>query len=125
MSELHLKPYNLIAPQSYLDATPKEKEEVCNGAGPRKFGWLVPDTLYLLSITIAANIHDWMYHKRWNKDKADRVFLMNMLRIIDAETTDTMILGRLLRCLRHKRALKYFEAVSQFGQNAYEDSKQR
>jgi hypothetical protein len=33
-----------------------------NGAGPRGFGWLVPDQIGLVNISKAANIHDCHYY---------------------------------------------------------------
>jgi len=41
--------------EEILEITP---EEHMNGAGPKGFGWLVPDQLGLVNIEKAANIHD-------------------------------------------------------------------
>ena len=105
----------LYAPQSYRDATAHERATVCNGAGPAGKGWMVPDTIYGLSVTEPANIHDWMYelgHTLEHKDEADRVFLNNMLRVIaDA--------GGWLAGLRRKRARKYYWAVANYGGPAF------
>lgn len=64
---------------SVSDLLPHIKKEVCNGAGPRGFGWSIPD----FKFTDAANHHDLMYTLGGNKkDKqwADLVFLWNMKR---------------------------------------------
>lgn len=105
----------LNAPQDYVTAEPELRRRVCSGCGPRGgLNGLVPETIYGLNISEACNIHDWMYafaeptvHA---KNKADRVFLNNILRIINGKTK-----GRLLLFLRRKRALKYYYAVKYFG----------
>ena len=55
-----------------------------------------------------------------DKDEADRVFLNNMLRIIEAKTE----FGP-LKPLRNRRALKYYEAVKYFGGSAYWNHKNK
>ena len=47
-----------------------------------------------------------------DKQEADRVFLNNMLRLIEDASG-------WLKCLRRRRALKYYEAVVVFGGPAY------
>ena len=119
------RPYHqyLTAPASYWKAPEQVKERLCNGAGPDGLpSWVVPDTIYGLRITEAANIHDWMYvwgETDHDKEKADEVFLLNMMRIINEHTTRFPILGWVLRGLRHRRALKYWEAVAAFGDGAF------
>jgi hypothetical protein len=113
-----MNPVELFAPQSYIQATPYERHQVANGCGPG--GWLqylIPATIYGLKIEEPCNIHDWMYATGLtNEDKAiaDRVFLNNLLRIIDANTRWDW-----LRWLRYRRARKYFEAVEHFGGPAF------
>jgi hypothetical protein len=112
------KDIELYAPTGYWLLTPAEKAVICNGAGPKGYGWLVPDTLWGLSIKEAANIHDYMYskeYKPWSnetKKEADRVFLNNMIRLINNAS-------KLLRWLRLRRAQTYYEAVSHFGGPCY------
>jgi len=109
----------LFAPAEYWFAT--NKDEVCNGCGPKGLGgWLIPDTLYGLSIEEACDIHDWMYKAGKtiaDKEEADRVFLNNMLRIIDAQS------GLLLRWLRRQRAMHYYSAVRDFAGPLFWDDK--
>jgi hypothetical protein len=108
----------LVVPTSFFKAKKKEIEKIVNGAGPKGWGWLVPDTLYGLSVTAAANIHDWEYYKgktKEDKKKADDNFYKNMIRIIEAETSNW-----LLKKLRTMRAKLYFWAVKHFGQSAFE-----
>jgi hypothetical protein len=108
----------LFAPQSYWNSSQAVRDEITGGCGPGKLGdWLVPDTVWFLSIKEACQIHDWMWHfGETNKDKkkADRVFLNNMNRIIDANTK-----WRWLRKLRKRRALKYYLAVKYLGGIAF------
>ncbi len=110
-------PDKLCAPRSYWNLSPKEKDEICNGAGPRNFGWIIPDTIYFLSITVAANIHDYMYHigeDIKDKELADRVFINNMIRLIQNHTDYDW-----LKKMRFRRAKIYYHAVSDFGGPAY------
>lgn len=112
----------LKAPDSYTYATEDTRARVCNGAGPEGLGWLVPDTLYGLKITDAADVHDWMYSlglSLQDKHDADFLFLVNMIRIINKETTKTTGIGCILRWLRALRAVTYFEAVQSFGHHAF------
>lgn len=116
----------LIAPSAYWKAPHDVKLLICNGAGPNHAGWLVPDTMYGLCITEAANIHDWMYvwgDDKKDKEEADSTFLLNLIRIINEHTTDCPVLGWVLRWLRHRRALVYYEAVCDFGAVAYVKAK--
>jgi hypothetical protein len=94
-----------------------------NGCGPG--GWkfdLVPDTMYGLSVREACDIHDWMYlfgKTLEDKDRADRSFLNNVIRLIDARTTTNWFGRNILKPLRYRRAKTYYEAVSHFGGAAF------
>lgn len=111
----------LFAPSHYWRLQPWEKREICNGCGTKGLGGiLVPDTLYGVSIEEACNIHDYMYHVgRTIEDKklADRVFLNNMLRLIECRKYPWWL--RWLRWLRCQRAMKYYQAVRDFGGPAF------
>jgi hypothetical protein len=108
----------LYAPAGYWKLTDQQKKIVCNGCGAKGLGgFIVPDTLYGLSIEEACNIHDFMYCRGQtidDKKEADRVFLNNMTRIIDDHTS-----VHWLRALRRKRAKTYYEAVKLFGAPAF------
>ena len=112
----------LWAPEAYWAAAPEEVDRVAGGCGPGGFGdHLVPDTMYGLSVTPACRIHDFMYHigeTDDDKDEADRVFLNNLFRIIDARSE-----SRILRRLRRIRARTYYYAVSYGGGPAFWNSK--
>lgn len=114
---------SLWSPQTYKDASPKERSRVCNGCGPQSWKRdIVPDTVWGLSIARACDIHDWQYEEGAtleDKDKADRVFLNNMLRIVESESR-----FRFLRLLRRRRCYKYYLAVSRFGGPAFWGDKQ-
>jgi len=112
----------LYAPKSFLEAHDIVKAEICNGAGPKGYGWIVFDTMYGLSVTEAADIHDWMYYMGvdiTDKEEADRVFLNNMNRIIETKTK-----WKWLRWLRKERAAKYYYAVKWFGGPAFWENKE-
>lgn len=104
----------LYTQYGYHKATPQQKKRVCNGAGPRNFGWLVPDTIYGLSITQAANIHDWMYQYGKtieDKDRADRVFKNNMQRLVDAKKNQ----WGWVKKLRYRRIRFMYWVVCEYG----------
>jgi len=112
--------FNLWAPDSYWLATTDEIRKAIGrgGCGAGWFGdFLIPDTVWFLSIHPACKIHDWMYyHGRTleDKNKADRVFLNNMLRLIDSQTK-----WSLLKWLRRRRAYTYYISVQIYGGPAY------
>lgn len=112
----------LYAPEGYWAALPETLKQITNGCGTS--GWkgaLVPETIYFLSVKAACNIHDYMYaagRTLADKAEADRVFLNNMLRIIEAAGGCS-----LLKMLRRRRARIYFEAVDHFGGPAFWDGK--
>jgi len=110
----------LFAPAEYWRLTDEQKRGICNGCGSSgAFGWLVPDTMYLLNVRRACDIHDFMYEvgkTQADKEEADRVFLNNMVRIINGR-------GGLFRRLRLRRAKKYYLAVYHFGGSAFWDGK--
>lgn len=114
----------LYAPESYHLATQEVRDLVTNGCGTSGWkGWIVPDTVYFLSIREACQIHDWMYtagQTLADKGEADRVFLNNMLRIIDAAGG-----WRILVLARKTRARDYYEAVHLFGGPAFWSGKNR
>lgn len=108
----------LYAPESYWTLPPDLKRALTNGCGPS--GWLnklVPDTMWGLVITPVCNIHDYQYaigRTIEEKEEADRVFLNNLIRWIDANTTNGI-----LRRLRYHRAYAYYQAVKLHGGVAY------
>lgn len=108
----------LFAPDSYITATAAVRLAVVNGCGPG--GWkidLVPETIWGLDVSEACNVHDWMYQAGStiaDKEEADRVFLNNLLRLIEA-AGGCWILKR----LRRNRAWIYYLAVHKFGGPAF------
>ena len=110
--------HNLHLPESYQYATDAERALICNGAGA-KDGLKFPNTFYGLDMREAFDIHDWDYHHgktQADKERADKYMLLNMLVII--ESTQALV-NRLLKPLRRRRALKYYEAVVTFGDDAF------
>jgi len=81
------------------------------GAAGAKFDF-VPDTIYGIYIGEACAVHDFMYHvgrSIEDKEEADRVFLNNLLRLIDKRKPWYVpkFLCR-IRCRNYYRAVKYF-----------------
>lgn len=105
----------LYAPKQYWALPESERR---GGCGPGGLGdWLVPDTIWLLSVRPACKIHDFMYsvgETISDKDEADRVFLNNMLRLVEAAGGPEW-----LRRLRANRAHTYYLAVKTFGGPAF------
>ena len=111
----------LYAPEAYFRLSPEAKREIVNGCGPGKFSFLIPDTMYGLDVSAACDIHDYMYFMGEtieDKKEADRVFMNNLLRIIEAKTQ-----SKILSWLRKRRAVKYFSAVAMFGGPAFWNAK--
>jgi len=113
----------LFAPPVYWELSPESRKLLTNGCGPKKFGSLIPNTMYGLSVKEACNIHDFMYrdgHTLADKEAADRVFLNNMLRIIEDESR-----CRIIKVLRRYRAMTYYTAVRDFGGPAFWSGKNK
>ena len=113
-------PTKLYAPIRYWQMSEEEKSAVCNGMGSKDslLSPFIPNTFLGLDMTEAGNIHDYMYlvgitYK--DKEEADRVFLNNMLRIIQAEKDSY----RLTTYLRRRVAWAYYTAVVELGSTAY------
>lgn len=117
MNKLEQQKLGLYAPPIYYTATLEERNAIVNGCGAAgaKFDF-VPDTIWGLSITPACDIHDWMYHfalpTNAEKVEADRIWMHNMLRLIEHK-------GGFLKRARRRRALLYFKAVENFGGPAF------
>lgn len=110
--------YNLHLSESYQIATDDDRLLHCNGCGA-KGGIKVPSTFYGLSIEEACHVHDWDYahgKTQEDKDKADKYFLYNMLVIIESQTG---FVNAVLKPLRRRRALKFYEAVAMWGNKAF------
>lgn len=109
----------LYAPAAMLNTPIETLCTICNGCGAAnaKFDF-IPDRIYGTSIAEACHIHDFMYHvgrSIEDKQEADRVFLNNLIRLIERDKNKwykpTM--------LQRRRALKYYEAVEAFGGAAF------
>lgn len=116
------KKIQLFAPVGYINLTPDRKKFICNGCGA-KSGIKVPSTFWGLDISEACQIHDYMYYvgKTYaDKLEADRVFKNNLTRIINARTGSW-----LFRKLRHRRKKTYVYFVSEWGDTAYWEDKNK
>ena len=102
----------------------RRKEKGCNGCGTGWSAKLIPNTIYFLSIKPSCCIHDDMYEMgeptNEAKEKADRVFLNNMIRQIDAYNK-----WYYPTTLAKRRAYKYYLAVKHFGGGAYWNGKNK
>jgi hypothetical protein len=103
----------LYAPEGYWKLSEEEKRRICNGCGAKgsKLNFLIPQGVF----KEACNIHDYMYFIGRNnndKRKADRVFINNLYRIVEASP-------KWIRPIRKARAKSYYLAVSKFGDEAF------
>lgn len=110
----------LSASPSFISATPERIAAQVNGCGATgaKFDF-VPETIYGLRVSPACYVHDWDYAEgrtEWDKREADARFLRNLLYLIERERG---VLAALLRVFRRRRALVYYEAVVEFGHDAF------
>ncbi|CCK81183.1 MULTISPECIES: hypothetical protein [Desulfobacula] len=113
--------YTLAAPRSFWETSKEIRSEVVNGCGPGGLGdFMVPDTVYFVSIKAACMIHDWcftVFNSEAGFKLSNQIFLDNMQRIVRAETYN-----KLLMSLRLARVKKYYRAVQDFGRVFYYDA---
>ena len=103
---------DLDAHPDYWNLTDEEREIICNGGGPKGWGWLVPDRMWGLSMTEAFNIHDYDYFIKTPFIISNNRMYSNILTIINRH-------GGWLKYPRRMRAWGYFQAVSQGGRFFY------
>lgn len=90
------------------------------GCGPGGLGdFLVPDTIYGLSVKPCCAIHDWYYrfypgNTEMDRELADRVFKNNMVRLVTAKTKWWW-----LKRLRLRRVKTYYSMVRFAGATAF------
>jgi len=92
-----------------------------NGCGAGWSAILIPDKWLGLDFTISCGIHDEMYYLGETfEDKviADRVFLNNMLRVVNTRPLCLQPFGRVL-------ARQYYDKVVKYGGSAYWDGKNK
>lgn len=105
------KPIPLQAEDSFWNATKKEIDAVTGGCGPGWLGdWLIPDTVWGLSIERACRIHDYDYAIGTERAVADERFHVNMQRIVLFCTKWVW-----LKNLRLRRVKLYYLAVRHAG----------
>lgn len=102
----------LLASESYRQATSEQRKAVVNGCGPG--GWrvdLVPDNLFGLCITEPCNVHDWDYNEGGDeaKRKEDdiRLYLNICITVLEA--------GGPLEPARMAGAAAFYRAVRECG----------
>ena len=113
--KINIEDVTFIVPESYHAPYQTLAEfPACCGAGDGIGNTLVPETMYALRISPACAIHDfcWEYAGgNWSEfHQSNYIFLVNILSIIRARSGNA-----LMRWLRAKRALKYFNAVDEVG----------
>ena len=119
-----------IHPFKAFKATSTEEEyaEICNGAGPNNFGFLVPDSMYLLNMTIVFDHHDFCYDyfdSLLGKELSDLLMKINSVKFIHRNTTNCPFLRGMLIRRRTFRAMIYYEAVHIGGKWFFETDKEK
>lgn len=92
---------------------PEAKSEICNGAGPKGFGWTVPD----LWFENASNFHDIAYSVGGDEEDrlwADKCFLWRM----QEATSGIRNLGFMFPKI-------YYNSVRDFGKDAFHHGNKR
>ena len=107
----------LYAPEEYWALKkndPEELSRIVNGCGPGNWkGKLISDSILGVRIKEACEIHDFMYRfgrSEHDRRKADRVFLNNMMRMTEAESSNVFSFW-----LRSTKAVAYYAIVRSVG----------
>lgn len=98
----------LEAPCAFWGLSAGDKKEICNGGGPKGLGWLVPDTMWGMSMTDCFDIHDYDYYIKTKRRVSDKRLYRNLLAKINDK-------GGLFKHFRHSRAWIYYQLVSKGG----------
>lgn len=125
--------YGLCAPERYWNEHAAVLARIAGGCGPGGKGdYLVPDTIYGLSMLPSCHIHDAGYAYGLTdeeKEVADRTFKNNNVRIIDAAYNEShwmpKIARRMLRNQRRLRAYLYYQSVNQCGGPSFWEGKNK
>lgn len=108
----------LTAPDGFLEADNDVLAKICNGCGAADSTFdFIPDSMWGLCICIICHIHDYGYHTgqtREDKDREDDRFLTNLINFIEEYSGNWFS-----RMARRRRALKYYEGVVAFGDDAF------
>ena len=114
--------------KSAMDPKSGQKIAICNGCGPAGFGALVPETILGVTITEAANIHNWMYlwgENRKDKLLSDETFGDNIDRFIRAAFIQDMEYAkaetnRFKRWYKLRKAYKLYNARLVLSEKVFE-----
>ena len=123
----------LKSPRSYKELTTDAKTYYCNGCGRAGLeNVFVPDSLWLLDVSEACNIHDYEYSLQKNKStqrkyEIDLRFLGNMFYIIKSRTKfkkHSKFRNWLIK-RRRNAAIFYYDMVVLYGADAFWRGKDR
>ena len=108
----------LLAPDSFWETDEQTLSMMVGGCGPGKYGdYLVPDSMYGLSIKAACIVHDYEYAigKVMNdKRRADLHFLENLLFIVNKKSK-----WKIAKWFRGYRVMSYYLAVANGGDSSF------
>lgn len=113
----------LQADPGYYTLSAYEKQRICNGAGAAgdwRSKW-IPNTMWGLDCRPAFDIHDYGYYigvTQQDKERNDTLMLINLLKLIDQH-------GGVFSWVRRYRAITYYSAVREHGDEAFWAGKER
>ena len=113
----------LMRPAVVAALTPTQAADLTNGCGPQSMKIkLIPDTVMGIDFFPACAVHDQCYSFGEDEDDkrlSDRIFLFNLLVLIDKHCAAKGIIDKVQRVAARSAAFDYFKAVSDWGRAAF------
>ena len=102
----------LYAPPGYWNLNQEQYKKICNGVGPRGWGWVFPETIWGMKITAEADVHDFCYFQQYEFEYSNKLFYENVKRSINKK-------GGLLKWPRRARNKIYYGLLQGLGKFFY------
>ena len=113
----------LLRPHVLAILTPEQAADLTNGCGPASMKTkLIPDEILGINFFPSCAIHDACYHFGEDEDDkrlSDRLFLFNLLVLVDQHCLTNGIIDRAQRVAVRSAAFEYYKAVSDWGRSAF------
>lgn len=85
---------HLLAPLGYWALSKAQKDNICNGCGPGRLRWIVPDKIAGFDFTEACNIHDYCFnHYKCTFRLANDLFAYNMYALVKKREQNVWRIG--------------------------------
>ena len=118
--EIRRRPDGLVLPKVVANLTPAQVADLSNGCGTRKIR--VPQKILGVNFEDACNGHDCCYsfgEDEEDKRISDRLFLYNLLVLVDEHCKRNGIVDRAERVACREAAFEYYKAVADWGKWAF------